>query len=160
MDVRARLKERGLELPPAVAPIASFVPWSRVGAVVHLSGHIARRDGKPWTGKLGRDVGVPEGQDAARAAVLEALGTLGQALEGDWNRLRRIVRIAVFVNVDPVFTESHVVANGASDLLVDVFGQAGEHARTTVGVAQLPLGACVEVELVAELTSAVSEPPR
>ena len=123
----------------------------RTGSLVFLSGHIAKRDGKPWVGQLGLTVGTEEGKAAARAIAIDLLGTL-QAAVGDLANVKRIVKVMSLVNSDPTFTEQHLVTNGASELLVQVFGpEVGAHARSAFGVAQIPLGACVEIELVAEV---------
>ena len=132
-------------------PAAAYVPFVRTGNLVFVSGHIARRDGKPWVGQLGLTMGTEEGQTAARAIAIDLLGTL-QAAAGDLDRVARIVKVMSLVNSTPTFTEQHLVTNGCSQLLVDVFGpEVGAHARSAFGVAQIPMGACVEIELVAEL---------
>jgi enamine deaminase RidA (YjgF/YER057c/UK114 family) len=151
-DPYAVLQSAGITLPPAVAPVASFVPWVRSGNLLFLSGHIARRNGRPWTGQLGDSVTTGEGQQAARATVIDLLATLHAAL-GDLNQVRRIVKVMVLVNSGRDFIEQHVVANGASDLLAQVFGDRGAHARSAFGVAQIPFGACVEIDMLVELTS-------
>ena len=150
MSVYEKLKELRLELPAVSPPAALFQPFVRSGNLMFLSGHIAKRDGKPWSGKLGKDISLEEGKNAARAVVLDLVGTLQAATE-DLNRIRRIVKLLVLVNSDPSFTEQHLVANGASELLFDVFGETGKHARSAFGVAQIPFGSCVEIELVAEV---------
>jgi enamine deaminase RidA (YjgF/YER057c/UK114 family) len=150
MSVYDRLKELQITLTPPAAPAAAFVPWVRTGNLVFLSGHIARRDGATWAGKLGDDLDTATGQAAARAVAIDLLGTL-EAATGDLNRVRRIVKLLVLVNSSPTFTEQHLVANGASQLLGTVFGDAGPHARSAFGVAQIPFGSCVEIELVAEV---------
>jgi len=126
------------------------VPFVRSGNLVFLSGHLAKRDGKPWVGQLGATLTTTEGQAAARAVAIDLMGTLHAAV-GDLNRVRRIVKLMSLVNSTPGFTEQHLVTNGASQLLVEVFGDAGAHARSAFGVAQIPLGACVEIELIAEV---------
>jgi enamine deaminase RidA (YjgF/YER057c/UK114 family) len=151
MSVAQKLAELGIVLPPVAIPAAAYVPFAISGNLVFLSGHIARRDGKPWVGQLGRDLDTASGQAAARAVAIDLLGTLQAAL-GDLDRVRRIVKVMSLVNSMPTFTEQHLVTNGCSELLVEVFGQAvGAHARSAFGVAQIPLGACVEIELVAEV---------
>ena len=144
-----RLKELGLSLPEVAAPAAAFVPSVRAGGLVFVSGHIARREGKPWTGKVGAGVTLEGGQQAARAVALDLLGALHAAV-GDLDRVQRIVKLTVLVNSAPDFTDQHLIANGASELFQRVFGPRGAHARAAFGVAQLPFGACVEIELVAE----------
>ena len=152
MSVHARLQELGITLPPLATPAAAYVPFVRTGNLVFISGHIARRDGKPWVGQLGLTMGTAEGQQAARAIAIDLLGTLNAAVGGDLSRVKRIVKVMSLVNSANTFTEQHLVTNGASELLVQVFGpEVGSHARSAFGVAQIPLGACVEIELVAEV---------
>jgi enamine deaminase RidA (YjgF/YER057c/UK114 family) len=150
--VYARLAALAIELPKPAAPAAKFEPFVKTGNLVFVSGHIARREGVPWTGRLGEGMSVEDGRMAARSVAVDLLGTL-QAAAGDLGRVRRIVKLLVLVNAAPSFTEAHLVANGASELLLDVFGPAGAHARSAFGAAQIPLGSCVEIELVAELDS-------
>jgi len=150
MSVVEKLASLGIELPPVTAPAAAFVPFVRTGDLVFLSGHIARLpDGRAHVGQLGAALATADGARAARAVAIDLLGTLAAA--ADLDRVRRIVKLLVLVNSTPAFTEQHLVANGASELLVQVFGDAGPHARSAFGVAQLPFGSCVEIELVAEL---------
>ena len=149
-----QLKALGISLPPVSTPAAAYVPYARTGNLLFLSGHIARQDGKPWVGQLGRNVDTAEGKAAARAVAIDLLGTLQaacQAAGGDLNSVKRIVKVMSLVNSTPDFTEQHLVTNGCSELLAQVFGDAGAHARSAFGVAQIPLGACVEIELIAEL---------
>src|ERR1700743_2084507 len=120
------------------------------GNTVYLSGHIAKRDGKVWAGKLGDGITTDEGRQAARAVAIDLIATL-HAKTGDLNRITRIVKVMSLVNSTLTFTEQHLVTNGASELFVEVFGDAGKHARSAFGVAQIPLGACVEIELIAEV---------
>ncbi|HET9822950.1 MAG TPA: RidA family protein [Burkholderiaceae bacterium] len=149
--IAERLQALGIALPPVAVPAAAYVPFVRTGPLVYLSGHIAKRDGKPWVGQLGLTMSTAEGQAAARAVAIDLLGTL-QAAAGDLARVRRIVKVMSLVNSTPSFTEQHLVTNGCSQLLVDVLGaDVGAHARSAFGVAQIPLGACVEIELVAEV---------
>lgn len=150
MDVYARLEELNITLPSANAPAGAFVMAAQTGNLVFVSGHIARRDGKPWSGQLGRDIDMEEGKRAARSIAIDLLATLHGYL-GDLNRVRRVVKALCLVNSTPTFTEQHLVANGCSELLGGVFGDRGKHARSAIGVAQLPLGACVEVELIVEV---------
>jgi enamine deaminase RidA (YjgF/YER057c/UK114 family) len=147
------IQSLGIALPPATAPVGTFTPAVRAGALVFLSGHIAKRDGKPWVGRVGDTLTAQEGCQAARAAAIDLLGTLHSAVH-DLASIRRIVKLTVFVNSAPTFTDHPSVANGASDLFRDVFGDSGVHARSAVGVAQLPFGSCVEIELVAEVDGA------
>ena len=153
--VYERLKALQITLPDVQPPVvdgyvASFVPFVRTGNLVYLSGRLAKKDGKPWPGKVGEQITVPEGKQAARGIAIELLATLHVAL-GDLEKIKRIVKMVVMVNSTPNFTESHVVANGASELFLEIFGERGAHARTAFGVAQIPFGACVEIELIAEV---------
>ena len=150
MSIQARLAELQISLPPVAVPAASYLPFVQSGNLVFLSGHIAKRDGKPWVGQLGKTMDTAEGQAAARAVAIDLMGTL-QAAVGDLGRVKRIVKLMGLVNSTPDFTEQHLVTNGASELIAQVFGAAGTHARSAFGVAQIPLGACVEIELIAEL---------
>ena len=153
MSIAQRLKELGIELPPVAVPAAAYVPFVRTGDLVFVSGHIAKRDGKPYAGQLGRTLDTAAGQAAARAVAIDLLGTL-QAAVGDLERVRRVVKLMSLVNCTPDYTEHHLVTNGASELMVQVFGpERGAHARSAFGVAQLPLGACVEIELIAEVAA-------
>jgi enamine deaminase RidA (YjgF/YER057c/UK114 family) len=151
MSIYERLKSLAIELPAVAVPAAAYVPFVRSGKLVFLSGHIAKRDGKPWVGQLGRDTDTATGKQAARAVAIDLLGTLQAAVGGDLNRVERIVKVMSLVNSTPTFTEQHLVTNGCSELLAQVFGEKGAHARSAFGVAQIPLGACVEIELIAEL---------
>ena len=147
-----RLQALGITLPAPGTPAAAYVPFVRTGSLVFISGHIARKDGKPWVGQLGANVNTAEGQLAARAIAIELMGTLQAAVGGDLSRVKRIVKVMSLVNSTPTFTEQHLVTNGCSELLVQVFGpEVGSHARSAFGVAQIPLGACVEIELIAEV---------
>jgi len=153
MSVAARLKALGLELPPIAIPAAAYVPFVQTGRLVFLSGHIAKKDGKPWVGQLGLTMGTEEGKAAARAIAIDLMGTLLAAC-GDLDRVTRIVKVMSLVNSTASFTEQHLVTNGCSELLGEVFGPTvGAHARSAFGVAQIPLGACVEIELIAELAA-------
>ena len=145
-----RLTELDISLPPLATPAGAYVPFVRSGQLVFLSGHIARRDGKPWVGQLGRDMTTSTGKKAARAVAVDLLGTLQSAV-GDLDKVERIVRITSLVNSTPEFIEHHLVTNGCSELFSEVFGDKGTHARSAYGVAQLPLGACVEIELIAQV---------
>lgn len=150
MSVYERLEALKISLPKVEAPVAAFVPVVRTGNLLFVSGHIAKKDGKPWAGKLGENLSTVQGKEAARGIAIDLLATLHNAL-GDLNKISRIVKLLVLVNSAPTFTEQHLVANGASELLVELFGDKGAHARSAFGVAQIPLGACVEIELVAEV---------
>jgi len=150
MSVYDRLKQLGIELPPVAIPAAAYVPFVQTGKLVFLSGHIAKRDGKPWVGQLGREIDTATGKQAARAVAIDLLGTLQAAL-ADLNKVERIVKVMSLVNSTADFTEQHLVTNGCSELLAEVFGDKGTHARSAFGVAQVPLGACVEIELIAQV---------
>ena len=149
-SVYDRLKALGISLPPVAAPAAAYLPFVQTGNLVFVSGHIARKDGKPWVGQLGKNINTEEGRAAARAIAIDLMGTL-QAAVGDLGKVKRIVKLMSLVNSTSDFTEQHLVTNGASELLVEVFGDAGKHARSAFGVAQIPLGACVEIEMIAEV---------
>jgi enamine deaminase RidA (YjgF/YER057c/UK114 family) len=150
MSVNDKLKELGITLPPVAAPAAAYVPFVQTGNLVFLSGHIAKKDGKPWVGQLGKTMQTEEGKQAARAIAIDLMGTL-QAAVGDLSKVKRIVKVMSLVNSMPDFTEQHLVTNGCSELLGEVFGDKGKHARSAFGVAQIPMGACVEIELIAEI---------
>ena len=150
MSVYEKLRVLNITLPKLDPPVAAFVPFVRAGNLIFISGHIAKKDGKPWTGKLGADLTTAQGKQAAQAIAVDLIATL-QAAVGDLNKIQRIVKLLVLVNSAPTFTEQHLVANGASELLMEIFGERGAHARSASGVAQIPLGSCVEIELIAEL---------
>ena len=152
MSIYDKIAALNITLPPASAPAGAYVPYVQTGKLVFLSGHIARKDGKPWTGQLGRNMTTEEGQSAARAIAIDLIGTLHAASGGDLNRVVRIVKLMSLVNSSADFTEQHIVTNGASELLGEVFGERGVHARSAFGAVQIPLGACVEIDMVAELT--------
>ncbi len=151
MSIYDKLAELNITLPPVATPAAAYVPFVQTGRMVFLSGHIAKKDGKVWVGQLGRTMDTGEGQAAARAVAVDLLGTLHAAV-GDLNRVKRIVRLMSLVNSTGEFTEQHLVTNGASELIGQVFGSKGAHARSAFGVAQIPFGACVEIEMVVELS--------
>ncbi len=151
MSVYKQLEQLNIQLPPVSVPAAAYVPFVQTGNLVFLSGHIAKKDGKPWVGQLGRDMTTEQGKEAARAVAVDLMATLNAACDGDLSRVKRIVKLVSLVNSTADFTEHHLVTNGASELLGEVFGEAGKHARSAFGVAQLPLGACVEIEMVAEI---------
>jgi enamine deaminase RidA (YjgF/YER057c/UK114 family) len=150
MSIYDKLQALNIQLPPVAAPAAAYVPFAQTGNLVFLSGHIAKKDGKPWVGQFGRNMATAEGQAAARAVAIDLMGTLHAAV-GDLNKVKRIVKVMSLVNSSPDFTEQHLVTNGASELLGEVFGERGAHARSAFGVAQIPMGACVEIELIAEI---------
>jgi enamine deaminase RidA (YjgF/YER057c/UK114 family) len=150
MNVYDKLKELGITLPPVATPAAAYVPFVQTGNLVFISGHIAKKDGKPWVGQLGKNMATDDGKAAARAIAIDLMGTLHAAV-GDLNKVKRIVKVMSLVNSTGDFTEHHLVTNGASELLGQVFGDKGAHARSAFGVAQIPTGACVEIELIAEV---------
>jgi len=151
MSVLDRLRELGITLPPVAAPAAAYVPFVRSGNLIFLSGHIAKKDGKPWVGQLGLTMTTAEGQAAAAAVAVDLMGTL-QVAAGGLDKVVRIVKLMSLVNSTSTYTEQHLVTNGCSELLGKVFGpEIGAHARSAFGVAQIPLGACVEIELIAEV---------
>jgi len=146
-----RLKALGLTLPPATAPVANYVPSVRAGGLLHISGQIPiDAAGQPMTGRLGAELTVAEGAEAARRCALALVAQLGAA-DPDFARLERWVKLTVFVASAPGFTDQPQVANGASDLLVALFGDRGRHARSAVGVAALPLGVAVEIDAIVAL---------
>jgi enamine deaminase RidA (YjgF/YER057c/UK114 family) len=151
-DVLKRLEGRGLELPRPPEPIASYIPVSQSGSIAFVAGQVPMEDGQVvHPGKLGATVSIEMGQEAAGRASLQALAVLRQHLGGSLDGLSRILHVSVFVAAEPEFVEHATVANGASDLLVDVLGPDGRHARATIGVASLPLGSSVEVAMTAEV---------
>lgn len=148
MDIAAKLAELGLDLPRPAAPVAAYVPAVEHGGMLYVSGQLPFRDGQVVTGRLGADTDVANGYDAARRCALMLVAQIGQALDGDWSRVERVVKLGVFVSSTPDFTDQAKVANGASDLFEALFGDAGRHARAAVGVAVLPLGASVEADAI------------
>jgi enamine deaminase RidA (YjgF/YER057c/UK114 family) len=152
MTVYDKLNALDITLAAPAAPVAAYVMYVQTGNLVFISGHLARTaDGAVIAGQLGKNISVDEGKAAARGIAVAMLGTLEQACGGDLGRVKRIVKIMSLVNSTPEFTEQHIVTNGASELLGEVFGDAGKHARSAFGVAQIPLGACVEIEMIAEI---------
>ncbi len=148
--ISQKLSDLGITLVSPGAPAAAYVMAVTTGDQVFLSGHIAKRDGKPWVGKLGLDMDTATGQLAARSIAIDLLSTLNAHL-GSLDRVRRVVKVMGLVNSTPEFTEQHLVMNGCSELIVEVFGEIGKHARSAFGVAQIPLGACVEIEMIVEI---------
>lgn len=151
MDIKAKLAELGYELPKAAAPVAAYVPFVESRGHIYLSGALPLKDGVlTATGAVGSADGptLEEAQQAGAQCGLNALAQIDAALKGDWSRLVRVVRLGVFVASTPEFIEQHRVANGASELIAEVLGEVGVHARSAVGVPSLPLGASVEVDLV------------
>jgi enamine deaminase RidA (YjgF/YER057c/UK114 family) len=146
-----RIAEIGIELPPSPAPLASYIPVVVAGSFAYVSGQVPLSEGAPlWQGRLGDALDTAAGVEAARRCAVQSLAALRAEL-GSLDRVRRIVKVTVFVASAPGFGEQPKVANGASDLLAEVFGESGRHARSAVGVAELPLGVPVEVEMIAEL---------
>jgi len=150
MSIYDKLSELNITLPPVSIPAAAYLPFVQTGNLIFLSGHIAKKDGAPWVGQLGKNMNTTEGKAAARAIAIDLMGTLHAAV-GDLNRVKRVVKLMSLVNSTSDFTEQHLVTNGASELFSEVFGSAGAHARSAFGVAQIPMGACLEIELIAEL---------
>ena len=150
VSVYERIAQLGITLPEVTPPVAAFVPFVRSGNQIFVSGHIAKENGKPWVGQLGLNMTTELGIRAARAAAIDLLATLNLAA-GDLNNITRIIKIMCLVNSAPTFTQQHLVANGASELLAQVFGESGTHARSAFGAAQLPFGSCVEIDLIAEV---------
>lgn len=150
MSVYDKLKELNITLPPVAKPAAAYVPFVRTGNLVFISGHTAKKDGKPWTGQFGKNMTTEEGKPAARAVAIDLMGTLHAAV-GDLNKVKRIVKLMSLVNSTPDFIEQHLVTNGASELIGEVFGDKGAHARSAFGVAQIPTGSCVEIEMIVEV---------
>ncbi len=145
--IKERLAELGIVLPTPMAPLANYVPFVRSGNLVVVSGQIPALDGKiAFTGKVGGDVSEDDGRKAARLCLINVLAQLNVALEGDLDRVVRVIRLGGFIASPPEFTRHAVVMNGASDLAVEIFGDAGRHARSTIGVPSLPADAAVEVE--------------
>lgn len=155
MSVYDTLKSLQIELPPVAVPAAAYLPFVQTGRQIFLSGHIAKKDGKPWVGQAGLTMTTDEAKAAARAVAIDLMGTLHAACAAagtDLNGVKRIVKVLSLVNSTNTYTEQHLVTNGCSELLGQVFGPVvGAHARSAFGVPQLPLGACVEIELIAEL---------
>lgn len=152
MSVADKLKDLGLELPAAAAPVASYVPTVEADNMLFVSGQISfAADGSLIKGRLGADMDVAAGQKAAQRCALMILAQVGAALGGNFGRVERVVKLGVFVQCTPDFTDQPEVANGASDLFVKVFGEAGKHARAAVGVPALPRGVAVEVDAVLQL---------
>lgn len=153
MNIEQRLGELGIALPAAAAPVAAYVPVVVSGGLAHVSGQLPFVNGNLVTGRLGEDVTLEQGTVAARACGLMILAQLAAAL-GSLDRVGRIVKLGAFVNSAASFTDQPKVANGASELMVEIFGEAGKHARSAVGVPVLPLGAAVEVDAIVEVSPA------
>lgn len=156
-DIYKTLADLNITLPPISVPAAAYVPYVQTGHLIFLSGNIAKKDGQAWVGQLGKNISLDEGKAAARVVAIGLLGTLHAALAAtgkDLNHVSRIVKVMSLVNSTADFTDQHLVTNGASELLGQVFGPVvGAHARSAFGVAQLPMGACVEIEMIAEVSN-------
>jgi enamine deaminase RidA (YjgF/YER057c/UK114 family) len=152
VSVYERLKALNINIAPPklTPPVAAYVPFLRSGNLVFLAGHIAKIDGQPWVGQLGANLTTEQGKNAARTVAIDLIGTL-QAAVSDLNKVKRIVKLMVLVNSTPAYTEQHLVANGASEFFAEIFGEMGMHVRCAFGVAQIPFGACVEIDLIAEV---------
>ena len=152
-----KLKSLNITLPPVSTPAAAYLPFVQTGKLVFISGHIAKKGGKPWVGQLGKTMNTDEGKQAARAIAIDLMGTLHAALAAtgkDLSHVGRIVKLMSLVNSTADFTDQHLVTNGASELMAQVFGPVvGAHARSAFGVAQIPMGACVEIEMIAEINA-------
>lgn len=152
MDIKAKLKELGHDLPEAAAPAANYVPFVISGKMIHVAGQIPFLNGQPMhKGRLGENLSKEEGQKAAESCALNILAQVNRAVDGDWSKIARCVRLGVFVNSTPDFIDQPEVANGASNLIAAVMGEAGKHARAAVGVSSLPRGVAVEVDALFEL---------
>jgi len=150
--IEQQLQSRGIVLPAASTPAANYIPYTRSGSLVFIAGQICQTDGKPMcVGKVGAAVDLPTAQKAARVCGLNILGVLRAACGGDLDKVVRCLRLGGFVNVAPGFTDVPLVVNGASDLIVEVFAEQGRHARTAVGVAELPRNVTVEVDAIFEV---------
>jgi enamine deaminase RidA (YjgF/YER057c/UK114 family) len=155
MNIYDKLSALNIILPPLAIPAAAYVPFVKTGNLVFLSGHIAKKDGAPWVGQLGKNMTTEEGKAAAHAIAIDLIGTLHAAV-GDLNRVKRIVKLMSLVNSTGDFTDQHLVTNGASELIGQIFADKGAHARSAFGVAQIPMGACVEIEMIVEISQAAS----
>jgi len=152
-ETDARLKQLGIELPGSVPPAANYVPWVRTGALVFVAGQIPVQDGRDLhSGKLGAGVSIEQGRQAARLCAINILSQVKAALDGDLDRVQRCVRLTGYVNSSPEFGDQPQVINAASDLMVEVFGEAGRHARAAVGCASLPRNVCVEIDAIFEVS--------
>jgi enamine deaminase RidA (YjgF/YER057c/UK114 family) len=152
MSVYEKLKALDITLKSPAAPVAAYVMYVQTGNLIFISGHIAKNaDGTVNAGQLGKDKTTEEGKAAARAIAVDLVGTLQAACNGDLTKVKRIVKLMSLVNSTPDYTEQHLVTNGCSELLAELFGDAGKHARSAFGVAQCPLGACVEIDMIVEV---------
>jgi len=153
-NVYIQLQALGIDLPPVATPAAAYVPFVVQGSWIYLSGHIAKKNGQVLSGQLGLNMTTAQGHEAAKLVAIDLLGTLHAAclsVGKDLNDIDKIVKVMSLVSSTALYTEQHLVTNGCSELIGSVFGAKGQHARSAFGVAQLPLGACVEIELVAAL---------
>ena len=151
-EIDKRLQELGITIPEPAAPVANYVGWVRSGNLVFTSGQVPLKDGKvQFQGKVGGEIGVEQAGQAAQLCAVNVISQIKGALDGNLDRVRRVVKLVVFVNAAPEFTDHPKVANGASDLMVKVFGDKGKHARSAVGSGSLPLNVAVEVEGVFEV---------
>lgn len=144
--IDSRLADLGLTLPEPMSPAANYVPYVRDGDLLWVSGQVPMRDGAFVTGKIGQDASLEQGVEAARICALSLIAQAKAALEGDLDRIERVIKLVGFVNSTPDFTDQPAVVNGASDLMAEVFQDAGQHARSAVSAASLPFGVMVEVE--------------
>ena len=152
MDINATLIDKGIVLPDAPPPAANYIPYVKIDRLVFVSGQVSQNENGFIKGVLGKDLNVEEGYDAARHCAISLLAQLKSAVNGDLNKVTKVVKLGGFVNSAPDFTEQPSVINGASDLLVELFGEKGRHARTAVG-ANLPLGVAVEIDGIFEVES-------
>jgi enamine deaminase RidA (YjgF/YER057c/UK114 family) len=154
MQIEQKIAAMGVQLVASSAPLANFVQTQRTGNLLFVAGHLPRQPNGNvlFPGKVGRDVTVEQGYDAARLAAINCLASIKDAI-GDLDRVKQILKLLVMVNADPEFDRHFVVANGASDLLVELYGESGRHARSAVGMGGLPRGSCVEVEMIVEVAS-------
>ncbi len=153
-NIYSTLERLHITLPPMAKPAAAYQPFCVSGSMVYLSGHIAKKEGLPWVGQLGLTMNTEEGQAAARSVAIDLMGTLQaacQSLGHDLEAVKQIVKVTSLVNSTPEYTQQHLVTNGCSELLAEVFQSKGLHARSAFGVVQLPMGACVEIEMIVEL---------
>jgi enamine deaminase RidA (YjgF/YER057c/UK114 family) len=151
-QIDKRLAELGITLPVPAKPVANYVGWVRTGNLVYTAGQVSLKDGKiEYQGKVGSDYSVEDAQKAARMCAINIIAQIKEACDGDLDRVRRIVKLVGFVNAVPEFTDHPKVVNGASDVMVEVFGDRGKHARSAVGSGSLPINVAVEVEAIAEV---------
>ena len=155
-NIYSTLERLHITLPPMAKPAAAYQPFCVSGSMVYLSGHIAKKEGLPWVGQLGLTMNTEEGQAAARSVAIDLMGTLQaacQSLGHDLEAVKQIVKVTSLVNSTPEYTQQHLLTNGCSELLAEVFESKGLHARSAFGVVQLPMGACVEIEMIVELNA-------